>query len=249
MNVVRRLTLLILPLIALNALAQTATSNIDKSLFQERFGKLGLQVTEVTPSEIDGMVEVQTTEGVLFASPDASHFIAGKLFRLDEKGSYVDVIAQRQAPINAGKIAQMRNEMIEFKADTEKYAVTVFTDITCGYCVRLHSQLKEYNDLGITIRYLAFPRQGPSGDVANEMAAIWCSDDPKSALHNAKIKREKIESSSSKIAQCRKEITDQYMLGRELGVGGTPAIFMPDGEMIGGYLPAPQLLQRLKEQL
>jgi len=81
-------------------------------------------------------------------------------------------------PINAEKIAQFRDSMIEYKADNEKYAVTVFTDITCGYCVRLHQEMKEYNKRGITVRYLAFPRQGPSGQVADNMAKIWCAADP-----------------------------------------------------------------------
>ncbi|CSI27176.1 thiol:disulfide interchange protein DsbC [Vibrio cholerae] len=81
--------------------------------------------------------------------------------------------------------------MIEFKAPNEKYAITVFTDITCGYCVRLHSQIKEYNDLGITVRYLAYPRQGPQGQVADQMAAIWCSNDPKAAMHDAKVNRKR----------------------------------------------------------
>ncbi|WP_438878586.1 thioredoxin fold domain-containing protein, partial [Bacillus cereus group sp. Bce005] len=84
-------------------------------------------------------------------------------------GSYVDVLAKRQAPINAQKLQQVASSTIEFKAPQERYIVSVFTDTTCGYCVRLHSQIKDYNDLGITIRYLAFPRQGVAGPVADQM--------------------------------------------------------------------------------
>lgn len=254
MNLLHRFSLLLMSLLAVFSLTGQALaagtdsqSSIDKSLFEQRFAKLGLQVMDVVPSDVAGLVEVQTGNGVLFASPDAKHFIAGTLYALDDNGGYSDVLAQRQAPINAKKIAQFEDSMIVFKADNEKYVVTVFTDITCGYCVRLHSQLKEYNDAGITIRYLAFPRQGADGQVAEQMAAIWCSDDPKQAIHNAKLKREMLDVSGKDLAQCKQTIKQHYNLGRELGISGTPAIFLPNGEMVGGYLPADQLLQRLQQ--
>lgn len=252
MKILRRLSLLLLPFVAVACNAETVSAEktaaqvqLDKSVFQQRFAKLGLDVMDVVPSAIDGLVEVQTAGGVLFASPDGKHFIAGTLYEMDANGGYTDVLAKRQAPINAKKIAQFQDSMIEYKAANEKYIVTVFTDITCGYCVRLHSQLKEYNDAGITVRYLAYPRQGPTGQVAEQMAAIWCADDPKAAIHNAKMNRQTLETQGD-LAQCKQIIAQHYQLGRELGISGTPAIFLPNGEMVGGYLPAPQLLQRLQ---
>ncbi|EKO3451381.1 bifunctional protein-disulfide isomerase/oxidoreductase DsbC [Vibrio fluvialis] len=253
MKILRRLSLLLLPFVAVACNAETVSADkpaaqvqIDKSVFEKRFAKLGLDVMDVVPSDIDGLVEVQTAGGVLFASPDGKHFIAGTLYEMDANGGYTDVLAKRQAPINAKKIAQFQKSMIEYKADNEKYVVTVFTDITCGYCVRLHSQMKEYNDAGITVRYLAYPRQGPTGQVAEQMAAIWCSEDPKTAIHNAKMNRQMLETKGD-LAQCKQTIAQHYQLGRELGISGTPAIFLPNGEMVGGYLPAAQLLQRLQQ--
>ena len=251
MSVLRRLTLSLLPLFALASFSagSSAATDIDKEAFISKFEKLGMPLIDVVPSSIDGLVEVNTEGGVLFASPDAKYLIAGTLYELGEDGSYVDVMAKRQAPINAEKIAQFRDSMIEYKADNEKYAVTVFTDITCGYCVRLHQEMKEYNKRGITVRYLAFPRQGPSGQVADNMAKIWCAADPASAMHSAKVTREPAEVAQGKnLAQCKQTITDHYQLGRQLGISGTPAIFLPSGDMVGGYLPPSQLEQRLQQQ-
>lgn len=256
MKFLRRLSLFLLPLLAVVSHAEQVPAGksvtkeqaqVDKSLFQQRFAKIGLDVIDVIPSAIDGLVEVQTAGGILFASPDGQHFIAGTLYEMDENGGYSDVLAKRQAPLNAKKIAQFQDSMIEYKAENEKYVVTVFTDITCGYCVRLHSQMKDYNDAGITIRYLAFPRQGLSGDVAKNMAAIWCADDPKSALEKAKIDRQVPDMKANMAAQCQQTIAQHYQLGRELGISGTPALFLPNGEMVGGYLPAAQLLLRLQQ--
>lgn len=251
MSVFRRLTLLLVPFLALTcfSVSSSAATEIDKDAFIDKFAKLGMPVMDVVPSSIEGLVEVKTEGGVLFASPDAKYLIAGTLYELAEDGSYVDVMAKRQAPINAEKIAQFRDSMIEYKADNEKYAVTVFTDITCGYCVRLHQEMKEYNKRGITIRYLAFPRQGAKGQVADNMAQIWCADDPATAMHNAKVSRSLAEVAQGKnLAQCKQTITDHYQLGRELGISGTPAIFLSSGDMVGGYLPPAQLEQRLQQQ-
>lgn len=248
MSVLRRMTLLVLPLLAVSSFASAnIDSEFNKAELAERFAKLGLQVIDVVPADIKGLVEVKTNSGVLFASPDGEYFLAGSLYKLDGNGEYQDVIAQRQAPINAAKIEAMKDSVIEFKADKEKYVVTIFTDITCGYCVKLHNEMQGYNDLGISVRYMAFPRQGPVGNVADQMASIWCADDQQSAMHDGKVNR-KFPAKGGNFAQCQDVIKQQYMLGRELGISGTPAIFLPNGEMVGGYLPPAKLVQRLEQK-
>ncbi len=175
MSVLRRLTLLTLPFFVTacgaeesqaktetpaQQVAPAAKQNFDEAALKAKFSKLGVSILDIQPSDVAGLLEIQTNGGVLFASNDGNHFIAGTLYAIDDNGGYKDVIAERQAPLNAEKIAKFSDSVIEYKADNEKYVVTVFTDITCGYCVRLHSQMQGYNDLGITVRYMAYPRQG-----------------------------------------------------------------------------------------
>ncbi len=262
MSVLRRLTLLTLPFFvaacgAEESQAQTETpaqqvasagqQNFDEVALKTKFSKLGLSIVDIQPSDVAGLVEIQTNNGVLFASNDGNHFIAGTLYAIDSNGGYKDVIAERQAPLNAAKIAEYSDSVIEYKADNEKYVVTVFTDITCGYCVRLHSQMQGYNDLGITVRYTAYPRQGATGPVADQMAGIWCAKDPKVALDNAKVKRT-FDNPVNDLKQCKETVKAHYNLGRELGISGTPAIFLPNGELVGGYLPPADLYKRLEQQ-
>ncbi|RBW63899.1 thiol:disulfide interchange protein [Vibrionales bacterium C3R12] len=262
MSVLRRLTLLTLPFFvaacngADGTTAEASTAKVDsqqvtmtafdKAELTARFSKIGVQVLNVAPADINGLVEVQTSGGVIFASPNGDHFLAGTLYSLDEEGNYVDVVAERQAPLNAEKIASFKDSSIEYKSKNEKYVVTVFTDITCGYCVKLHSQMDGYNKLGITVRYMAYPRQGPTGQVATQMAGVWCAEDPQSAMHDAKVNR-KFGAGVNDLAQCQQTISAHYNLGRELGISGTPAIFLPNGELVGGYLPPAKLLQRLEQ--
>jgi len=243
MRLVRQITIAILSLFMINFVVNAAAFN--KQELTQKFEKLGVVVTHIQASDINGLLEIQTSGGVIFTTPKGEYFIAGKLYKLNGNGTYDDVIAKRQAPINVKKINAFSDDMIIFKAKDEKYVVTVFTDITCGYCIKLHSQIQQYNDLGITIRYLAFPRQGGKSEVADQMAAVWCADDRKSALNNAKIHHE-LPQKNSHFSSCQNTIFQQYTLGRKLGVSGTPAIFLPNGIMLGGYLPPAQLLKRLQ---
>ncbi len=255
-TVIRRLALFSLPLFvaacnaeettAPSSKAATAEQSFDKAQLTQRFSGMGLQIIDITAADIPGLLEVKTNGGILFSSLDGQYFIAGTLYQLDAQGHYEDVLAKRQAPMNAKKLAELSDQTIEYKADKEKYVVTVFTDITCGYCVRLHSQMKQYNDLGITVRYMAFPRQGATGPVADNMAAIWCADDKKAALDTAKTKRQ-VPEPSANIEQCKQLVKHHHDLGQQLGITGTPAIFLPNGKMIGGYLPPEQLLKELQK--
>ena len=136
--------------------------------------------------------------------------------------------------------------MIEFKAKKEKYAVTVFTDITCGYCVRLHNQIPTYNELGITVRYMAYlSSRWKQLYFIRQMAAIWGK---RSQICDAEGKVErKFPEKTKDLSKFQKIIKEHYQLGRELGINGTPAIFLPTGEMVGGYLPPDQLIKRLQQ--
>lgn len=167
---------------------------------------------------------------------------------MDKTGNYVDILAERQAPLNAEMIEKFSQEMIVYPAENEKYVITVFTDTTCGYCVRLHHQMQGYNELGITVRYLAYPRQGPTSSVGEEMARIWCAEDPKKAMDQSKSGQSFTEQGDN-IAKCSDKILKQYALGRDLGITGTPAVFLPNGKLVAGYMPPAGMFQRLKQEM
>lgn len=262
MSVLRRLTFLttLLLVAACNAEeAKTKTSTetqaatvsdtlFDKEMLTARFEKMGVKVISITPATIDGLVEIETNGGLFFSNAAGEQFIAGALYSLDDDGQYVNLIEERKAPLNAAKIAQFEQDMIVYPADDEKYVITVFTDTTCGYCVKLHSQMSGYNELGITVRYLAYPRQGPQGEVAEEMARIWCAKEPAAAMNKAKIERNFTEQVDN-LEQCKTKIMDQYVLGRELGISGTPAIYLPNGKLVAGYMPPAKMITRLRAEM
>ena len=173
------------------------------------------------PSPVNGLKTVLTDSGVLYASEDGKHILQGPLFDVSGKEP-VNVTNQ----LLSSKMDALKDQMIVYKAPKEKHVITVFTDITCGYCHKLHQQMKEYNDLGITVRYLAFPRQGLASQAEKDMKSIWCTAD-KAKAFDAAMKGDAISP-----ATCKTDISKHYELGVQFGIQGTPAIILENGMMI-----------------
>ena len=121
----------------------------------------------------------------------------------------------------------------------KKTAITVFTDIDCGYCRKLHQEVPELNRLGIEVRYLAYPRAGLESESYDKIVSAWCADDQRLALTRAKTGK-KIES-----RDCKNPVAQHFALGGAVGVTGTPSIIFEDGRLLPGYLPAERLAQQL----
>ena len=135
------------------------------------------------------------------------------------------------------------DETIMFSPEDVKHTVTVFTDIDCTYCRRLHNQIDDYMAHGIQVRYLLYPRNGPASRAWNTSEEVWCSNDRGSALTLAKLDKDFPTASCDASA-----VQDRYAIGRDVGLSGTPAIILEDGTLIGGYLPPDQLKARLEQR-
>jgi thiol:disulfide interchange protein DsbC len=178
-----------------------------------------------------------TDRGLFYFSENGQFLVHGKVYDLSkDEIENVTELALSQVRIDGMK--QFEDSMIVFPAKDEKYKVTVFTDTSCGYCRKLHSQMDAYNELGITVRYLAFPRSGVQGPTFKEMTSIWCAADQKAAMTDAKNGS---RATPEQTKMCDAPVAEQYMLGSKVGVSGTPAIVLDDGTMIPGYQDPGQL--------
>ncbi|WP_439242044.1 bifunctional protein-disulfide isomerase/oxidoreductase DsbC [Lonepinella sp. BR2474] len=208
----------------------------DNNAIIAKLNKMGVQQVEVKDSPISGLKTVNTEEGILYVSEDANYVLHGKLYELTDKGP-VDVSAKALM----GTLESYKQDMIIYPAKNEKHVVTVFMDISCYYCHKLHEQIKAYNELGITIRYLAFPRRGVASNdqVAQQMEAIFTAKDRVQALNDAEQGKLPTQLKTPNM------VAKHYKLGVALGVQGTPAIVTENGEVIGGYLEPKALLAEL----
>ncbi|MCJ8337641.1 MAG: DsbC family protein [Pseudomonadales bacterium] len=201
-----------------------------------------IQIESVVVSPWPGMYEVTLISGeVIFSDKNAQYMVVGQMFQLSRENGFVNLSEQKnQLKVKAVLAAVPASEQIIYPAaGAEKAVITVFTDIDCYYCQKLHKNIPKLQASGVTIKYMAFPRAGVGSPVARQMESIWCSDDPAAALTIAKSKREvpKVE--------CDNPVTAQFQLGHKLGVNATPTIFTEQGVKIAGFASVENLLADL----
>jgi len=200
-----------------------------------------MQVERVIPLEELGMYAIEISGGrTIYGMEDGIHFFTGDLFRFE--GDITNLSELRQNT----KRKQLMNAISD--KDTIAFGegrggsletINVFTDVDCGYCRKLHSEIAEINALGIRVRYLAYPRGGIGSVGYEKLVTAWCAKDPQATLTNLKSGR------TMKMSNCESPVKDQYFLGQQIGISGTPAIITSDGRLFPGYLPAGELSKRI----
>ncbi|CAD5108109.1 thioredoxin fold domain-containing protein [Zestomonas carbonaria] len=195
-----------------------------------------LPVEAIAESPMSGVYQVQLKGGrQLYASGDGQYLMQGYLYQVKD-GQAINLTERAESLGIAKEInAIPASEMVVFAPKEPKAHITVFTDTDCGYCQKLHSEVPELNRRGIEVRYVAFPRQGVGSHGYNTLVSVWCSKDRQAAMNRAKAREDLPE------AKCDNPVVKQYELGQMIGVQGTPAIVLGNGQMIPGYQPAPQL--------
>lgn len=195
-------------------------------------------ITKIQASEVPGMVEVSLGTQVLYVSNDAKYVFQGSVFELPGGRNLTEA---RQAEGRKVALAAVpREKRVIFKATgPKKHTLVVFTDIDCGYCRKLHSEMAEYNKLGIEVDYMFFPRAGLGSPSFDEAVSVWCAKDRNATLTAAKA------GTPPAPAKCDSPIEAQYKLGLEIGVSGTPALIAEDGTLMPGYIPPADLIQRM----
>lgn len=199
----------------------------------------GFQVDYIGAAPFPGFREVVVSGQLLYVSDDGRYLFQSQPYDTRAK-----------SPANSEGLLGYRRDLlakanhgdrIVFAAPNAKYTISVFTDIECGYCRKLHQDIAELNRNGITVEYLAFPRMGLGSKDYTDMISVWCAADRRQALTNAK------RGGTVAAKNCTNPVAMQYALGQQLGVNGTPAIFAPDGTQLGGYLPPAQLRAALEK--
>lgn len=217
-------------------------SLLDESLVQSSINEIDpdLTVRAIKPTSFYGLFAAEVDNGmVLYVNYDGSAILHGTL--LEKEGSeFVNKTEKVRMAYAKDVLSNVDEEdFIEFKSDREQAKVIVFTDPDCPYCQKLHSEVETLNEVGITVRYLPFGRGGPGSASFDTVNSIWCADDRQEALTQVK-QGDKLEP-----VECGNIAQRYYDLGASLNVAGTPYIFLEDGDVIKGYLPAAMLVEIL----
>ena len=198
-----------------------------------------IKVDYIGASPLPGFREVIVGGQLIYVSDDGKYLVQGTVVDIDTKseltGSSTALASYRLGLLQSAPVS----ERIVFAPANPTYTVSIFTDIECGYCRKLHNEIAELNKLGIAVEYLAFPRMGLGSKDYRGMVSVWCSADRNQALTAAKSGRPVADK------ECKNPVATQYELGQRLGVTGTPAVYAPDGTQLGGYLPPQQMREAL----
>ena len=199
-----------------------------------------LPIEGATASPIPGLIAIELTGGgVLYASQDGRYLIAGDLFEMGD--TLVNLASKARDEKRKELIAAVPvGDMAVFPAKgPTKAVITVFTDVDCGYCRKLHQEVPSMNKMGVEVRYLAYPRSGVGSPGYDKLVTAWCSADRQDAITRMK-RGEELPPKT-----CENPVAREYELGHLAGLTGTPSIVLEDGRMLGGFVTADQLKEEL----
>ena len=202
----------------------------------------GMSVQSVKESQIENLFIVDIGDlQPIYASKNGEFFFYGELYAVN--GNMLQNTTKDEVNLKRKSILDKtlsEDDFISFKSENEKHSVTIFTDVDCGYCRKFHNEIKDFNDLGISVNYVAFPRSGLDSVSYNKIVTAWFSKDPKSVLTKMK------QGIDVELSMCQDHpVEAHFLLGQKIGITGTPAIIKSNGELLPGYLPPEELLTRL----
>lgn len=220
-------------------LALCLPAKADQAAVQSAVERIAPNAEDVAIAEtvVDGLYEVRFGSEIVYITDTGEHLIQGRLIDLETRE---DLTEKSRSKVRLKVLQEIDpSQEIVFAPEEPVHELTVFTDIDCGYCRKLHSEIQDYMDQGIAVRYMMFPRSGPDTPSFEKAISVWCADDQQTALTDAKAGNEPTP------LQCDNPVRSQYDTGVSIGVTGTPALFTESGVHIPGYVPAEQLRQRL----
>jgi thiol:disulfide interchange protein DsbC len=201
----------------------------------------GSKVEDLRPSPIPGIYELVQGADISYLTADGKYFIDGSLYDMDSRENLTEAVRARARLAMISAIPE--SQMVIFSPKNPLYTITVFTDVDCAYCRKLHSEIAELNRLGVRVRYLFYPRTGPNTDSWKKAEVVWCSPNRNEALTRAKSGAQLDMGKTCDATPVARE----YALGVSIGVRGTPAIITERGDYITGYMPPRDLVQQIKD--
>lgn len=200
----------------------------------------GLQPDSILPTPIGNLYEITFGTRIVYITDDGRFLLQGKLVDLETRSEITD---ERLSELKVGALQAIgEDRMVVYRPEEPKHMITVFTDIDCGFCRRMHAEMDQYHKQGIAIRYLFFPRAGVGSDSYKKAVSVWCSDDRHAAMDTAKAGQQVPTST------CDNPVEAHYELGQQMSVQGTPALVLADGEIVPGYVPPARLRRALDER-
>lgn len=204
----------------------------------------GLKIEAISPSPIPGLYEIVSGGDVAYVTADGVYMVQGTLFNVPERRN----LSEKTLGVERAKA--MKNldpsTLVIYPAKgKEMHVITVFTDPSCPYCHKLHSDLAQLNDMGITVRYALYARSGTGTLTSRQLSEVLCANDKKAALERF-FANSHLNATG---AECKQAAGLERInkAANQVGLKGTPHIVSDSGYSASGYMSAPELLRTLQQ--
>lgn len=202
----------------------------------------GTDPADLRATPVAGIYELAHDSEITYVTADGAYVFSGDLYKVTSDGEFPNLSDLRRREVRRDLMAAMpEQDMIVFGPKKAAHTISVFTDVDCQWCQKMHSQIADYNALGIRVRYMSYPRTGPNTSAWKKAEAVWCAGDRNDALtaatHGGEVASE----------ACATPIARQYHMGQLMGLTGTPGVVFDTGELVPGYLSPKNMLQALQE--
>ncbi|MBD3612356.1 MAG: DsbC family protein [Hydrogenovibrio crunogenus] len=233
-SVVKRLGLSMMVLAASNQVAA------DEAAIQKKLNQLipNAAAANIKESVIPNLYEVSLGAKIIYMSGDGQYIVNGHIINLDTRENVTEQALNQTRKTELDKLSA--STMIVYPAKGEKKrTITVFSDIDCPYCRKLHKEIPALNQAGIEVRYMAYPRAGVGSDAYKKAVSVWCAKDSATAMNDA------MTTGQVALKTCQNPVKQHMQQAENFGVTGTPNIIFDSGKMIPGYAPANELIKLL----
>lgn len=204
----------------------------------------GTTIDSAEYSEAEGLIEVVAGKNVLYLTENGKHLIVGHVYDLSTRE---DLTAKSKTNLNKKKTdvkvswsTLPQDLMIEY--GNGKHHIAIYSDVNCGYCKRLHSELKKHKNL-FTVKEIVYPISGNL-----ELAAqILCSEHPNENWGLAMQGVIHQGSDPGCVQSKRERLKNELVDAQAAGIYGTPIIISNDGRVHRGALDIQSLISWLEE--
>lgn len=223
-----------------NPVTAADANEADIKQLKSALGKYIPQASEavISSTPVKGLYQVLVGGQVVYMTKDAHYLIDGDMMDMEKK---INLTESARGSIREKALSDLGEEnMLVYTPKGEvKQTITVFTDIYCPYCRKLHDEMSEYMDNNVKVRYIFLPFKGKKS--YDTSVSVWCAKDRNAALDTAKA-GEDVEPKT-----CAHPIDKHKALAQTLSIRGTPAIMFENGQMTPGYMPAAKVIEQFKK--
>jgi thiol:disulfide interchange protein DsbC len=187
----------------------------------------------VAKTPFAGIYEVVLDGQVYYTDDKASYMFSGSL--IDMRGREPRNLTQETTTRMASSaLSKATDSAVKRVRGNGKRVIFTFEDPNCGYCKELQKELMKVND--VTIYTFLWPILSP--DSIEKSKAIWCSRDRAKSWEDTMLRG---VAPTGKRDCDTAAIEKNLRLAQRFNLKGTPAVYLSNGEQVGGYIPAAQL--------